>query len=141
MGNQSNQSGQGHRDPIVTDPDKYRVVFENDRVRVLEYLDSPGARTSPHTHPDSVMVTLSSFRRRLHHEGETRDVEIPTSSSNSRMAWRFEIPAGLATWLPAQQHSGENIGDSPTHTVFVELKEPAHGGATPAGDAVGPDLG
>jgi beta-alanine degradation protein BauB len=119
-------SHESERDPVVNDPDKYRVVFENERVRVLEYLDSPGARTSPHSHPDSVMVTLSSFRRRLHHEGGTRDVE---------------IPAGLATWLPAQQHSGENTGDSPTHTVFVELKEPEQGGATPAGDAVGPDLG
>jgi len=113
-------------DPVVTDPDKYRVVFENDRVRVLEYVDSPGARTSPHAHPDSVMVTLSSFRRRLHHDGGTREVE---------------IPAGLATWLPAQEHSGENIGDTPTHTVFVELKEPAPGGSASAGEAVGPDLG
>ena len=117
-------------DPVVTDPDKYRVVFENERVRVLEYVDSPGARTSPHAHPDSVMVTLSSFRRRLHHQDGTRDVE---------------LPAGLATWLPAQQHSGENVGDSPTHTVFVELKEPARdGGAAPSGGAggtVGPDLG
>ena len=69
------------RDPVVTDPDKYRVVFENDRVRVLEYLDAPGARTSPHAHPDSVMVTLSGFRRRLHHEGGTRDVEL-------RPVWR-----------------------------------------------------
>jgi beta-alanine degradation protein BauB len=52
-------------DPTHTDPDKYRVVFENERVRVLEYRDEPGARTSPHDHPDSVMVTLSAFRRRL----------------------------------------------------------------------------
>jgi quercetin dioxygenase-like cupin family protein len=118
-------SHEGEQDPVVTDPDKYRVVFENDRVRVLEYRDSPGARTSPHAHPDSVMVTLSSFRRRLHHDGGTRDVE---------------IPAGLATWLPAQEHSGENIGDAPTHTVFVELKEPVPGQAPAAGDAVGPDL-
>jgi hypothetical protein len=28
-------------DPTCTDPDKYTVVFENDRVRVLEYRDSP----------------------------------------------------------------------------------------------------
>ena len=126
MSHEDSPQDDDQRDPVVTDPDKYRVVFENERVRVLEYLDSPGARTSPHAHPDSVMVTLSSFRRRLHHEGGNRDVE---------------IPAGLATWLPAQQHSGENIGDSPTHTVFVELKEPAPGGAGPAGDAVGPDLG
>ena len=53
-------------DPTVSNGDLYRVVFENDRVRVLEYLDGPGDRTTPHAHPDSVMVTLSSFRRRLH---------------------------------------------------------------------------
>jgi quercetin dioxygenase-like cupin family protein len=125
-GSRDDHDDHDDRDPVVTDPDKYRVVFENDRVRVLEYLDDPGARTSPHAHPDSVMVTLSGFRRRLHHEGGTRDVE---------------LPAGLATWLPAQQHSGENIGDSETHTVFVELKEPPPGAAATAGDAVGPDLG
>jgi hypothetical protein len=27
-------------------------------------------------------------------------------------------------WLGAQVHSGENIGATPTHVVFVELKEP-----------------
>lgn len=38
-------------DPTITDPDKYRVVFENERVRVLEYRDEPGQRTSPTTTP------------------------------------------------------------------------------------------
>ena len=42
-------------DPVCTDPDKYEVIFENDRVRVLEYRDQPGGRTHPHRHPDSVM--------------------------------------------------------------------------------------
>jgi quercetin dioxygenase-like cupin family protein len=97
-------------DPVVTNPDNYTVVFENDRVRVLEYVDQPGDRTTPHEHPDSVMYTLSSFRRRLIHGDEERDVE---------------LTAGGAFWVPAQQHAGENIGDSQTHTVFVELKEPA----------------
>jgi beta-alanine degradation protein BauB len=94
-------------DPTVTDPDKYRVVLENDQVRVLEYVDRPGDRTSPHEHPDSVMYTLSSFRRRLYRDGEQVDVE---------------LAAGLATWLPAQRHAGENIGDTETRTLFVELK-------------------
>ena len=97
------------RDPVETNPDLYRVVFENDRVRVLEYHDSPGDRTTPHSHPDSVMVTLSSFSRRLHHE--ERSVEA-------------EMPAHAVRWLDAQEHSGENIGQTPTHTIFVELKEP-----------------
>lgn len=95
-------------DPTCTDPDKYKVVFENEHVRVLHYVDRPGDRTSSHTHPDSVMYTLSSFRRRLYSgSGETRDVE---------------MAAGTTGWLPAQRHAGHNIGDSDTEVLFVELK-------------------
>ncbi len=49
-------------DPATTNPDHYKVVFENDRVRVLEYRDEPGEQTTLHEHPDSVMYTLTSFR-------------------------------------------------------------------------------
>jgi len=37
--------------------------------------------------------------------------------------------AGEVNWLPAQTHLGENTGTSDTHVIFVELKEPARGGA------------
>ena len=96
-------------DPTQTDPDKYKVVFENDRVRVLEYRDQPGQKTRAHSHPNRVMVTLSGFERRLVAE-----------SGNSR---EVTIPAGEVRWLDAQVHSGENIGQSATHVVFVELKD------------------
>jgi quercetin dioxygenase-like cupin family protein len=96
-------------DPTRSDPDKYKVVFENDRVRVLEYRDEPGQATSPHRHPDSVMVTLSTFDRKLVAEdGQSRDVT---------------LEAGQVRWLDAQVHSGENVGATPTHVLFVELKE------------------
>jgi hypothetical protein len=98
-------------DPTLTDPDKYKVIFENERVRVLEYRDEPGEQTSPHEHPDSVMYTLSSFDRRLvGAAGEIRDVT---------------LAPGEVRWLDAQTHSGYNTGDTPTHVLFVELKEPA----------------
>lgn len=109
-------------DPTVTDPDKYTVVFENDRVRVLQYRDEPGGKTKPHDHPDSVMITLSTFRRRLVDGEQSRDVE---------------LEHGQVRWLDAQTHSGENIGDTPSHVVFVELKDTAS--ATLAGGgALGP---
>lgn len=108
-------------DPVEVNPELYHVVFENDRVRVLEYRDASGDRTSPHHHPDSVMVTLSSFRRQLSSGG--REVEL-------------ELPAFQARWLAAQEHSGTNIGDSATHAIFVELKEPAQGPGH--GAALGP---
>ena len=95
-------------DPTQTDPDKYKVVFENERVRVLEYRDEPGDATRPHEHPDSVMVTLSSFDRRLIAEnGDAREVS---------------LAEGEVRWLDAQTHSGENTGVTPTHVLFVELK-------------------
>ena len=108
-------------DPTVTDPDLYRVVFENDRVRVLEYRDQPGARTHPHTHPDSVMVTLTGFRRRVSSGGREVDVD---------------LAAGQARWVGAQEHVGHNVGDTGTHAMFIELKEPNPAG--PADAALGP---
>ena len=96
-------------DPTTTDPDKYKVIFENDRVRVLEYRDEPGQKTSPHEHPDSLMYTLSGFQRRL----------IGESGAGREVA----LEPGEARWLDAQTHSGENIGSTPTHVLFVELKE------------------
>jgi hypothetical protein len=61
-------------DPLDTNPELYSLVFENDRVRVLEYRDEPGERTKPHSHPDSVMLTLSAFRRRLVAGGRQAEV-------------------------------------------------------------------
>ena len=67
------------------------------------------------------MDTLSSFRRRLYSGDVERDVD---------------IPAGTTSWLPAQQHAGHNIGDTPTHVIFVELKDSAAAPPSPA--ALGP---
>ena len=62
-------------DPVVTDPQFYSVVFENERVRVLEYRDGPGDRTSMHSHPDMVIIPLATFRRRLSVGDRTVEVE------------------------------------------------------------------
>jgi hypothetical protein len=94
-------------DPAATNPDLYKIVFENERVRVLEYRDEAGDRTLPHYHPDSVMITLSGFQRRLTSGDKSIDVSVEPHK---------------IMWHPAQTHMGENIGITPTHVVFVELK-------------------
>jgi hypothetical protein len=95
-------------DPTYTDPDKYKTIFENDRVRVLDYRDTPGSKTKPHRHPNSVLLTLSDFRRRLTVDNDVAEVALET---------------GRALWRPAEIHAGENIGTTDTHVVFVELKD------------------
>lgn len=57
---------------------------------------------------DSVMCTLSGFKRRLHAAEGGRDVV---------------MEPGQVHWLPAQTHAGENIGDAETHVLFIELKD------------------
>lgn len=110
-------------DPTVSNADFYRTLWENDDVRVLEYRDQPGQETTPHGHPNTVMITLTDFDRQLSSGEQHRDVS---------------LPAGAALWLPAQTHSGRNIGSTPTHTILVELK---HSAITEASTTLGPDTG
>ena len=108
-------------DPTITNPDHYRLLWENDHVRILEYTDRPGDRTTPHDHPNSVMVTLSSFSRKLSAGGRVFETTIPSEQ---------------AVWIPAQRHFGENTGTTPTHTILIELKGPAAG--TISDEVLGP---
>ena len=96
------------RDPVITASDKYKVVLENDRVRVLEYRDSPGERTSPHHHSDFVLCALSAFRRKF-------------VLSDGREVVR-DVRPGEVAWSKAQAHIGENAGSTDTHVLIVELK-------------------
>jgi beta-alanine degradation protein BauB len=96
------------RDPVITDGDKYKVILENDRVRVLEYRDSPGQRTSPHHHPDYVLCALGTFKRKF-------------VLSDGREAVR-DVRTGEVVWGKAHSHIGENVGSSDTYVLIVELK-------------------
>ena len=103
------------QDAARTDPDKYQVVLENERVRVLRYHDGPGQKTSLHSHPDLVLHALGPFKRRLH--------------LKDGKSWEREFKAGEVVFVPAQVHVGENIGTTPTEVLIVELKEPRPGAA------------
>ena len=95
-------------DPVHTDGEKYNVRFENDRVRVLEYRDRPGEKTHQHRHPAFVLYAVSPFRRKL---------TLPDGKALSR-----EFKAGDVMWSDAQTHIGENIGDTLTHVIMIEMK-------------------
>lgn len=98
-------------DPLVTDADKYRLRIENERVRVLEYHDQPGDKTNMHEHPDFVLYALNAFKRKL---------TFPDGKTVSR-----EFKAGDVIFMKGQTHIGENIGDTDTNVVIVELKQSA----------------
>jgi quercetin dioxygenase-like cupin family protein len=97
-------------DPTVTDPDKYKVVLENDRVRVIDYRDKPGAETKPHHHKPFVLYVLSPFKRRL---------TFPDGTVKER-----EFKTGEVLWMDEQTHVGHNVGTTESHALIVEPKSP-----------------
>lgn len=101
------------QDPLVTDPDKYKLILENDCVRVLDYTDRPGESTQQHKHPPFVLYALSPFKRGL------------TLGDGKVLERQFGV--GDVMWSPAQVHVGENIGDTPTHVILVEMKSGGSG--------------
>lgn len=98
----------GAQDPVEANPGKYRVLFENESVRLLEYWDEPGDQSQPHDHPDHLVYSLSSWQR----EFVLEDGTVVTGESK----------AGDVMWIDANRHSGRNSGEVPTHALIFEVK-------------------
>ena len=94
-------------DAVTTNPESYRVVLENERVRVLDYTDRPGHKTAMHHHPDFLLHALGPFERRLWFPDGTSRV--------------VSFRGGETVFMKAQTHAGENIGTTDTHVLIVEL--------------------
>lgn len=99
------------QDATKSDGDKYKVLLENERVRVLEYRDLPGATTHQHSHPAFVLVAMAPFKRKL---------LLPDGKVLMR-----EFKAGDVMYSAEQAHVGENVGATPTHVIMVEMKSTA----------------
>ena len=100
------------QDAAKVEPRSYRVVFENEKVRVLEYTARPGlgvCGAGKHSHPDHVTVVLTPAKAKVTREDGTSFVA--------------ELKAGDAFWEPASTHMAENIGGSGTRMVLVEVKD------------------
>lgn len=95
------------QDAAQTDGDKYKVIFENDCVRVLDYKDMPGQSTHQHKHPAFLLYAFEPFKR---------TITLPDGKTLRR-----EFKAGDVMWSNAQTHVGTNSGDTPTHVLLVEM--------------------
>jgi quercetin dioxygenase-like cupin family protein len=97
-------------DPVKVAPEVYKVILENDHVRVLSVTLKPGGKTPMHSHPQNVVYALSDSK-----------VRFTTPDGKSVEA---ELKAGNCMWNEVQTHAGENLGTTPVRALVVELKEP-----------------
>lgn len=101
-------------DALVAAPDSHRVVFENDRVRVLEVVIQAHAREPQHVHRAAgVMVVDRPARIRYYVDGTAR-WETPPGASR---------PDTAVSWMePEGPHAVENLDERAYHAVRIELK-------------------
>jgi quercetin dioxygenase-like cupin family protein len=83
------------------------VLFENDRVRVLQVIFQPNQTAKMHHHPDHVVYTVKGGTMRLVSEGKSDDVE---------------MKEGSVVFFNATNHEATNISSSVIEMIVTELK-------------------
>ena len=95
-------------DAVKVAPESYKVLLENDRVRVLEYRIKPGYKNAMHSHPDFLLYALIPEKFKLTFpDGKTID---------------SEAKAGEVLFYEAETHAYENVGSTEAHGFLIELK-------------------
>ncbi|HSC78410.1 MAG TPA: antibiotic biosynthesis monooxygenase [Candidatus Acidoferrales bacterium] len=106
------------QDPVPLYPNNYKVLLENDRVRVLRFILRKGDTEEFHQHPAAVTYVLAPFKIRFRFPDGTERIREPK--------------AGDVFYGDAVTHSPLNIGDTDAEGILIEMKGPAAGAQKPA---------
>jgi len=106
------------QDPVKVAPNHFKVLLENERVRVLDFHSKAGEKIPMHSHPAYIAYGIAGA-------GKTK---FTTPDGKVR-----EAPAepGRAVWNETETHASEFVGTGEVHVLMVELKEPAPSKAKP----------
>ena len=99
------------QDATKAQPRAYKVVFENEKLRVLEFNSKPGmgvCGNGMHSHPAHLTVALSPAKVRI---------KLPDGKS-----FVGENQLGDVFWAEAETHETENIYGRDVRALMVELK-------------------
>lgn len=106
------------QDPVKVAPDNYKVVLENDSVRVFTVNLKAGEKVATHSHPDHIVYATTAGKLKFTHaDGKSEEVD---------------VKLGESKWVKAETHGSENIGTAEFKGVVVELKKAPAAGAAPA---------
>lgn len=96
-------------DALQASPENFRLLFENEHVRVLEYSLKPGAKDKPHTHPPKSGYVLSGGKLKIY--------------PGSAAAFISEDSTGMSYWSDyVGKHYVENIGNTTVTIILTEIK-------------------
>ncbi len=95
-------------DPVEASPANYKLLVENDRVRLLEMIVKAGEKDEVHSHPSEMVYFISGGKARVHlADGDSMEAEFPDGGVMEHEAWTHQV---------------ENVGDTDIHAIIFELK-------------------
>ena len=93
-------------DPVQVSPSSYRVLLENEHVRVLEMNLRTGEKDEVHSHPNETVYFIAGGKAKIH---------LPDGA-----VVEAELPDGHVMWNEAWTHQVENVGSSDIRAIIVE---------------------
>jgi quercetin dioxygenase-like cupin family protein len=102
--------GASAQDPVKRSLHYYKILLENDQVRVLEYRLKPGEKEPMHSHPAGVVFVLS---------GSTLKFSYPDGRPEEKAT-----ATGETIWRDPVTNAVENTGKTEAHAVAIDLKTP-----------------
>lgn len=97
------------QDAVKVAPEIYKILLDNDHIRVLDIRMKQGGKSEMHSHPKSVVYCLNDSKARFTFPDGKSDI--------------VDLKAGQTIWLDAISHSVENTGTDEMRAVLVELKK------------------
>ncbi len=96
-------------DVMTVASNAYKLILENEKVRVMEIVLKPGEKAKMHNHPhDHVVYVMNNARFRLAFpDGRTTDVD---------------LKAGKALMMEAGSHETINTGTTTGRNLVVEIR-------------------
>jgi quercetin dioxygenase-like cupin family protein len=109
----SKVAGMSEIDALKASPDNFKLLLENDKVRVLEYTLKPGSKDQIHTHPSKSSYIVTGGRLKVYRIGGDSEI--------------FDEVAGTASWMDSVgEHYVENIGTTEIKIILTEVKSRAN---------------
>ena len=96
------------QDPVQLHPEMFKVLLEDEQVRVIDDLVPAGAKVQMHSHGEYVVYPLTSY---------TMKFTLPDGSTRV-----VDVKAGVPRHLKGVIHAEENIGTTDAHAVLIEMK-------------------
>src|SRR5512137_2440971 len=87
----------------------YKVLMENEHVRVLDIRLRPGEKAPMHNHPSKHIVYMLT------------DAKLKLTGEDGKVS-TLDAKAGDTMWMEAGSHAAENVGTTEGHNLVIEVK-------------------